>query len=101
MSNDRSGPANGGKDQAKNLAGQMIVDAKKYKINIEKPKGTVNENHLRDVNLLHYELSENQAVGSGQLDRIENSGNMERNCYPANTVDDQFFHITCHVDNSL
>ena len=60
--------ADDGQEQARAIAQKMIVDAEKYKANLEKPAGTVEHN-----------VAFNPMAMGGKMD-------------------DEFFHITCYVD---
>ena len=61
-------------NKAKAVADQIILDAERFRIAVEKPKGM---------------------VCAGDV-MVQNQYN-----YPKSTVDDEFFHITCHIDDNL
>ena len=90
---------------AKDVADQMIVDAERFRVEVERPSGMVHVNNNRPINELM-----NQPMIEGSIEQPSNAiavsgvgkGGLHLNptSYPQGTVDDQFFHITCHVDKS-
>ena len=79
-------------DQARNVADNMIVEAEKYRATIEKPPG----NQIFDQSQCH----------SQGMSRFVNQGNVDVNgrnsrVLANGAIDDEFFHITCHIEDSL
>ena len=98
-------------EQGKRRASNLIVEAEKFKATVNNPPGMqsvndptpVNESiHVNDMNQIlqrqlnypeHNPLMQSQASGDNML----NAGPAG----PMLDIDDQFFHVTCHVDQNI
>ena len=68
-------------DQAKELANKMVVDAERYKATLIPPKGRSEEQ-----NLVNQDMKDLIAILKSKCD---------------DEGDDEFLHITCHIDDNL
>ena len=87
-------------NQARDVSDQAIRDAERFRANIEAPTGRHITGELE-------RLQDNNAVNAGvdvinqELPNPVFSLNRDNLSYPSSTVDDQFFHITCHIDQAI
>ena len=101
-------------DQAKSKAKQMILDAEKFKASVNSPPG----NNILNLSLFDAGLNENMGEQQPQIAVTQMSPLQQgipeqfpigtnimagqiNNAGPRMDVDDDFFHVTCHVEMAL
>ena len=82
-------------DYARDLAAKLVIEAEKYKAEVTKPKGRLFEN-------VSVQGDNPQVVGEGVNRHFLGVGSVNP-LDDGNQIleDDDFFHVTCHVDKQL
>ena len=98
LDTERDNATNNGRNeqrQAKQVAERIILDAERFKANIDQAPGNANKFNSGEANILNI----GEGFRSNDHNQLINTSNQASN--RVRTGDNEFFHITCHIDLTL
>ena len=97
----KSAAAERGKDERNGLGDNIILDAEKYKAQLLAPKGNTNQKVDHALSIVGVEkqiLDQDDPFNAEQFERLKRDDVEFRRFFDN---DDDFFHVTCHLDASF
>ena len=92
-------------EQAQKKAQKAVLEAEKFRVQVEQPGAVNSVDNLGNVvsNQLRDSLITDQALNSKEADLVQNlqPSSMQMLDIGSGVSDDDFFHLTCHIEPSL